>query len=141
MWTYIQSTGELVDPQGQELGKGYSGAPGYVNDAADQDLANRGPIPRGLYLLGFPYDDPESGPYTMRLTPDPNPLPDGRSGFKMHGDSLAHPGCGSLGCICMPYDLRLRVGSSGDTKLRVIATAGDLQSQPDIPPAPAGGNA
>ena len=140
VWTYIQSTGDLYDPSELLLGKGYSGAPGDIDNSGAQDEPDKGPIPIWDYLIGVPYADPESGPYTMRLTPDPSPLPDGRTGFKIHGDSIEHPGCASLGCIILAYDIRLRIGSSGDSKLRVVESPGDRESQPQIPEIPAGGN-
>ncbi len=55
----------------------------------------------------------------MYLQPDPHNQMFGRSGFFMHGDSLAHPGQSSEGCIVMPEDVRELVAASPDRGLSV----------------------
>jgi hypothetical protein len=41
----------------------------------------------------------------------------------MHGDSIAHPGCASEGCIIMGQKIRQQIWTSGDHQLRVVAEA------------------
>lgn len=127
MWTYDQSTGKITN--GTLTFQGYSGAPGHVDDPAAQDIPNVGPIPCWDYIIGIPFDDPKTGPYSIRLSPNPSPLPDGRSGFLMHGDSIQHPGCGSEGCIVMPGSARMQIWNSGDHDLKVVSG-----NEPPAPP-------
>ena len=45
-WTYSQSTGEMVGPDGETM-QGYSGYGDGLNNPDMQDVENVGPIPRG----------------------------------------------------------------------------------------------
>jgi hypothetical protein len=118
-WTYHQSNGELYDSAGDLIGTGYSGSPIGKNDPADQDIADVGPIPCGDYTIGEPFNAVDTGPYSMDLSPAPTNEMFGRSGFRMHGDSIAHPGCASEGCVIMPPEVRQAVWQSGDHALVV----------------------
>lgn len=132
MWTYEISTGKLRDRTGAVEGSGYSGAPlgagdpdlgapGHINDPADESLKALGPIPEGMYTIGDPFDSDDHGPYCLRLTPDASNNEYGRGGFLMHGDSKKAPGTASKGCIVMPHAVRVAVHESGDNRLQVVA--------------------
>lgn len=117
---YSQSTGG-ISRDGLVVGTGYSGAGYGKNDPECEQIPNVGPIPRGGYLIGIPFDDPKLGPHVMKLTPYPANEMYGRSGFYMHGDDMARPGDGSEGCIVMSRDVRDIVSQSADNQLTVVA--------------------
>lgn len=119
-WTFEQSTGIMYDPSGAELARGYSGAPGFIDDPADQSMPDEGPIPQGKYSIGPEFDGAETGPDSLPLTPDPANQEFGRGGFLIHGDSIAHPGCGSKGCIVLPPTARALITGSTDKELQVV---------------------
>jgi hypothetical protein len=121
MWTYHQTTGELYDAAGTLIGTGYSGSPAGKNDPEKQSIPDVGPIPRGTYTIGEPFDSSSHGPYAMHLTPNPANEMFGRDGFLMHGDSAEHPGAASEGCIIMPPAVRHAVWQGGDHALTVVA--------------------
>ncbi len=54
------------------------------------------------------------------LTPAPANRMFGRSGFFVHGDSNAHPGEASQGCIIMPLAIRRRMAAPSPDILRVV---------------------
>ena len=120
-WTYLQRSGELLDPAGKLAAIGYSGMGPEKNDPAAQNIPNMGPLPVGRYTINAPFNSPKLGPWAMYLTPDPANQEFGRGGFFMHGDSIAHPGCASEGCIVMPEIVRQAVWASGDRELQVIS--------------------
>lgn len=121
-WTYTQSTGELAH-NGEHVGTGYSGHGDARNDPRRQTERGTGPIPCGAWAIeGPPIDTPEHGPFVLHLTPKPGTETFNRSGFLIHGDSVAHPGEASLGCIIMPRPVRMSVWGSGDRDLVVQAT-------------------
>jgi hypothetical protein len=120
-WTFEQSTGNLYDPSGNFAAKGYSGAPGFTDNPSDQELKDRGVIPQGIYSMGPPFDGPAHGQFAIPLTPDPKNQEFGRGGFMIHGDSIARPGCASMGCIIMPYATRITIWDSRDHTLQVVA--------------------
>ena len=112
-WTYSQATGELKQ-NGQHVDTGYSGTGAGLNNPAMEASHNIGPIPRGTYTIGAPFHHPHAGPYTMRLTPTTPANVHGRDGFMIHGDSRAHPGAASNGCIIESLPARERVWNSND---------------------------
>jgi hypothetical protein len=120
MWTYTQSTGNLLDASGTFVGTGYSGAPSGKNNPAKQCVADVGPIPRGLYTIGAPQNTATHGPYALPLTPDPANHMCGRSGFLIHGDSIQNPGVASTGCIILAKTYRTQNWTSGDHQLQVV---------------------
>ena len=122
MFIYKISTGELTAANGV-VSKGYSGAEGIgKNNPAEESVKDVGPIPEGEYAIqGPPFDTPTHGPFVLRLIPKPTNQMYGRSGFLMHGDSLARPGTASEGCIVMAHPIREAVWLSGDTDLTVVA--------------------
>ena len=120
MWTYKQSTGELIDPEGEIVATGYSGAAEGRNNPGLQDRHNVGPIPQGTYVVLPPRDlqGGPHGPYVLPLSPSQSNAMWGRSGFLCHGDDSTHTA--SEGCIIMPFSIRQLVAKSGDFILKVI---------------------
>lgn len=102
------------------LAVGYSGGGSGKNNPALEAIPDLGPIPRGRYTIGDPFDSEAHGPFAIPLTPDPTNDMHGRSGFLMHGDSVQHPGTASEGCIIMPHYARQRVFESDDKILEVV---------------------
>ena len=115
MWTYHQLSGELE----RDGIVGYSGHDTCRNDPGKQDVPMHGPICRGRYAIGDPFDSQIHGPFVMRLTPAASNEMFGRSGFLMHGDSAAAPGTASEGCIVVGRCVRRSVVESGDRDLQV----------------------
>jgi hypothetical protein len=120
MISYQVSTGKLAR-NGAPLGSGYSGQPECRNDPNKCDVHNHGPIPPGRYTIGEPVNTETHGPFVLPLTPDESNEMHGRSGFLIHGDSVAHPGTASQGCIILPRAVREAVHASGDRDLEVVA--------------------
>jgi len=106
---YSQTTGQMIcinDQTGQQYYNetGYSGTGEGRNNPAMQDVPNVGPIPRGPWLVGTPYNSPNTGPNTIPLAP----LPDNEcfgtqrdcSSFRGHGNNAENDA--STGCIVLP---------------------------------------
>jgi hypothetical protein len=121
MWKFQQCDGKLFNGQGACAGSGYSGAPGYVDNPADEQLKNEGPLPVGIYTITEPYMNPKTGPYTMNLVPDPSNEMFGRGDFRIHGDSIKEPGTASEGCIVLARVLRELIWNSGDHQIQVVS--------------------
>jgi hypothetical protein len=119
MWTWDQSAG-LLSRAGQSW-RGYSGAGRGKNNPALQSVAGLGPIPRGRWTIAGRHDSPTTGPCTLVLTPEAGTATLGRSEFRIHGDSIVHPGSASHGCIILPRAVRDAIWASGDRALLVIA--------------------
>lgn len=119
MWTYSQSTG-FLSHDGVYVATGYAGSGTGKNNPAYQYTPEVGPLPTGLYTIGAPVTDASTGPYTLPLTPDIRNNMQGRSGFKIHGDSRLSPGNGSHGCIVLPFETRQTIWNSGDYALTVV---------------------
>ena len=120
MWIYVQETGAMFDPQGAQLETGYAGKDPHKNNPASQCVKDLGPLPRGDYRIRAQRNNPT--PVTLPLDPDPGnfmckPL---RSGFLIHGDSIAAPGTASNGCIILSRSARISIRDSGDDLLRVV---------------------
>lgn len=118
-WTYDQSSG-LLSHNGAAVpgGVGYAGKGAHKNRPASQHLSGQGPIPRGAWTIGG-YSN-SKGPLTITLTPKPGTPTFGRSAFRIHGDSIRHPGAASEGCIILPYTVRAMIVTSGDHDLEVV---------------------
>lgn len=100
--------------------RGYSGKGIGKNNPAMDNVANVGPIPRGRYTIAELIEHTDAhGPYVLRLEPDPANDMHGRSGFLIHGDSEAHPGEASEGCIILPRPVREKIWTSGIRTLLV----------------------
>jgi len=106
MWTYSQKTGILTDDSSRTY-QCYAGWGDGKNNSADEAIKDVGPLPRGTYSALAPASSARTGPYTIRLIPDPENDMHGRAGMCMHGDSVAHPGCASEGCIVAPLAARI----------------------------------
>lgn len=118
-WTYHQSNRHL-EYNGKFVDYGYSGhGPGKDNPAM-QSVPNLGPIPRGTYRIGPPFRHPHAGHYVMRLTPINGTNTFGRDGFLIHGESMAHPGEASNGCLIEGPDTRQKIWNSNDHILVVV---------------------
>lgn len=118
MWKFRQLTGELLHNE-ISIGFGYSGSGLGLNNPSMQAAPNVGPIPRGLWTIGKPYDSETHGPYVMRLTPDLETKIFKRGGFLIHGDSMKLPGTASKGCIVLNRAMRNQISASGDIVLIV----------------------
>lgn len=123
-WPYEITTGKLLTPSHNPFAVGYSGAPGAVNDHSKQEIEDVGPIPCGDWEIGQPYDSPETGPYTLPLTPIAPTETWGRDGFKIHGDSVQFSGLqkASKGCVILPLFARRALWVSADHVLSVAAS-------------------
>lgn len=119
MICYQISTGVLTREDAQ-LGVGYSGQPEYKNDPSKCSAHDRGPIPPGFYTVGEPRDTTTHGPFVLPLAPHPDNDMHGRSGFLIHGDSVAHPGTASHGCIILPRAVRETIHRIGEHDLEVV---------------------
>jgi len=126
MLTYVQKTGALLDAAGHVLGVGYAGLGPGKNNPDMQAVADVGPLPCGDYIMQKPVDTATHGPYVIWLEPLPGTEMFGRSEFGLHGDSIAHPGQASLGCIVQAFDVRVAAWTAAvadrDYRLRVVAS-------------------
>jgi hypothetical protein len=124
-WTYHQASGQMFDGGGNLLGNGYSGNGAGKNNPAMQNVVKVGPLPQGGYtIMGPPRNETEPGglgPYILDLDPDGANQMFGRSLFRIHGDSISHPGDASDGCIVLAPQYRHTIWNSGDRRLAVIA--------------------
>lgn len=118
-WQWDQSAGSLTH-NGQHVANGYSGKDLGKNNPAMQAATALGPIPRGKWVIGPPYNSDNVGPYALPLTPEPGTDIEGRSAFRIHGDSIAHPGKASHGCIILPRSIREQIWAGGDYHLEVV---------------------
>ena len=119
-WRYDQSSGE-ISRNGTIISRGYSGHDRGKNNPSMQAAVGIGPIPAGGWTMTSVGDSPHTGPFTIVLEPLPGTKTFGRSEFRIHGDSIAHPGTASHGCIIMPRDVRRQIWGSGDRDLVVDA--------------------
>jgi hypothetical protein len=128
MWSYTQTTGKMLRPDGTLAATGYSGSPAGINDPSKQSIHDVGPCPQGSYTMelitgpdGEAVDYDHKAKPVIRLIPSPKNSMFGRSGFLIHGDTTP-PGHASLGCIIMPHNIRLEIQQSidaGDAELDV----------------------
>ena len=102
---YRVDTGRFMDAAGPLLYRCYSGkfGPARNNPNAEAE-PNRGPIPRGRWMMGKPYNSARVGPLCIPLLPAAETSTFGRSAFLIHGDNAA--GDASEGCIVAPRPLR-----------------------------------
>jgi hypothetical protein len=118
MWVWDQSSGVLCH-NGQVTARGYSGANAAKNNPLLQDAKGLGPIPRGVWRLTGIFHSTNTGPFTIGLQPEPGTDTCGRSAFRIHGDSIKHPGSASHGCIILPRAIRQLMWDSNDHILTV----------------------
>jgi len=134
MWTYVQLSGELLDPTGKLFATGYSGAGEGKNNPAMQSVVAVGPIPCGMYTMelitdaqGNARDYGDKKAPVIRLIPDPQNEMFHRAGFLMHGDNETHTA--SDGCTIFDHPYREAVWASGDHQLQVVS--GEVLSNHD----------
>lgn len=118
MWQWDQSAGRLT--RNGQAWRGYSGTGRGLNNPALQAAIGIGPIPQGHWTITDRRDSPNTGPCTLTLVPDPGTETFGRSEFRVHGDSVAHPGTASHGCIVLPRAVRDAIWRSRDRALEVV---------------------
>lgn len=133
---YKQSTGEITTNDSTLIGTGFAGNGEGFNNPAMDHVQGVGPLPKGKYDIGEPYDNLNTGPFTLPLTPHPDNVMYGRSGFKIHGGAPNMTSDGfvimngkkepvSEGCCCQNYTVREAVNEiahkTNDKILEVIA--------------------
>jgi hypothetical protein len=120
MWIYNNSNGNLSF-NGELVGTGYSGNTEGLNNPVLSSLHNVGPIPSGMWIIGDFFDDfGGKGAIVTRLTPEPETVTFGRSGFMIHGDNSHLNHSASDGCIILAHPIRQQIKDSGDTSLMVV---------------------
>ncbi len=127
MLRYENGTGSLFSSAGLLLGNGYSGKDPHKNDPSAEGIEDAGPIPRGVYkLTAMEEITVEHGPYVIVLEPDEATrariiaLKRQPDTFRIHGNSLLHPGAASAGCVILPRPVRERIWAGADHELEVI---------------------
>jgi hypothetical protein len=120
MWVYSQKSGKLYDSRMQLVATGYAGAGEGKNNPDKQHVKNTGPLPVGLYRIEAPREGTDMGPLAIPLTPDPGNEMWDRSGFYIHGDSIAAPGTASEGCPIFHRPEREKIVRSDDKWLVVM---------------------
>ena len=133
-WTWSQSQGELRNPAGEPVCKGYAGAGIGLNNPDMQHVKSIGPVVRGRYRIGPPED--VKGGFTLRLNPYAENDMLGRGHFLIHGmmrsessvpiheltDHDGHrDGEASQGCICIARRFRELIWQSQCHVLEVVA--------------------
>ncbi|MDW6002752.1 tlde1 domain-containing protein [Vibrio mangrovi] len=119
-WVYHLRS-HYLSRNGLKISEAYSGNGIGKNNPEMQNVKSKGPIPRGRYtIVGTPFKHPHTGIYTLRLRPDDGNQMFGRSGFMIHGDSQAHPGQASEGCIVAPFWARQRIWLSNERQIEVV---------------------
>lgn len=119
MWVWDQSAGTL-SRGGEIISRGYAGKGRGKNNPALHGVRSVGPLPRGRWIIGAPYNSKNTGPYTLMLTPAKGTDTLGRSAFRIHGDSIRAPGTASSGCIILPRAIRQLIWQSLDRDLEVV---------------------
>lgn len=131
MWLWEQLTGKIYHEADGDFvcaGSGYAGSPEGKNNPDLQNVEGVGPLPCNRYTIQAPHDSPHTGKYTMDLEPDADGEMFGRSEFRIHGDSVQHPGAASHGCIVLPHPVRVSIWDSGDHRLQVVRELAHAQS-------------
>lgn len=119
-WGCFATTNPETSPSGKEIGFigfGYSGHEANLNDIHKQNLEGIGPLPSGRYIIDLVYDDVKRGSYTCRLKPDLLNNMYGRSGFLIHGDTMAQAHAASDGCIIAPRWVRMLFAVSDEIEV------------------------
>jgi hypothetical protein len=118
-WTWSQSAGRMT--RGETQMSGYSGGGAGKNNPLMQDVSNVGPIPQGAWTMTGVEQTGGPSPFTIVLVPEAGTQTFGRSGFRIHGDSINAPGAASHGCIILGRPDREAIWASGDHDLSVVA--------------------
>ena len=114
-WTYSQSTGEMVGPDGETM-QGYSGYGDGLNNPDMQDVENVGPIPRGEWDISDSYGKMRINLKALNVQGISNR--DLKS-FEIHGDNPSLNYTASQGCIIINGIHNRRLFRQGD---RLIVT-------------------
>lgn len=121
-WIYRITDGFVFDAADVHRFTGYSGAGHDLasgrNNAAMQGYVAKGPIPEGAWQIGSPHTSPNTGPFTMVLSPIEGTDTHGRSAFRIHGNNEKDDA--SHGCVILPRPAREAIWASGDHILRVV---------------------
>lgn len=132
-YIYEQLSGKLYDSTDAIIAIGYSGFGDHKNVPADQGLYDLGPIVAGTYTItGPPQDTTSHGPYVLRLIPDEFTrlfiLGLGRDpdSFLCHGDSVAHSGAASHGCLILSRDIRQLLWQNIATEDQLQVVSGEV---------------
>lgn len=119
MWVWSDAEGTL-SRNGRIVSRGYSGLGRGKNNPSMVAAIGVGPIPPGMWrIVGLAKDD-HTGPYSIILEPEPGTDTLGRAGFRIHGDSISHPGEASHGCIILPRAVRNEMIASHDDLVCVV---------------------
>lgn len=118
-WVYKVSTHSFYLNGTHQFNANYSGRPGFKDDSAKECVKGKGPLPRGTYTIGSAFYHRKTKGWTMRLTPYVENQMCGRDGFMIHGDSSAHPGEASDGCIVLNLPYRKIIAASNN-KILVV---------------------
>ncbi len=125
MWTFVQSSGEMINGDGLVVGKGYAGNGEGLNNPAMQDVENKGPLPQGRYTIGpLQASHGKLGTNVAALDPAAGNEMFGRGDFFCHGRKGPDDMDASEGCIVLDHDPRMTVLKSGDRDLQVVAVRG-----------------
>lgn len=112
----------VIELAGQRF-PAYSGFHEGKNNPNMEAVQNVGPIPVGDWeIVRWDDNHGEKGPQVAVLSPVGHNA-HGRSEFLIHGDSIAHPGEASHGCICTLGNGRAtrdKLRASGETRLQVV---------------------
>lgn len=132
MWKFIQSTGEMIAPDG-EVFNGYAGNGPGLNNPAMQNVPKVGPLPVGQYTIGeLESSHGHLGTNVAALIQSEANDMFGRSAFYIHGRKGPDDMDASEGCIVMDHDDRMKVLTSADRQLVVVAYDGT--DPPEGPP-------
>jgi hypothetical protein len=119
-WTWDQSAGLMLDPDGKRFAGGYSGKGEGLNNPAMQHVVATGPIPQGWYRIGPLRSSKRTGKNIADLTPLPGTNTFGRSAFQLHGDNSKGNRSASSGCIIV-NPIRVVLINSNVDLLKVVA--------------------
>jgi hypothetical protein len=124
MWIWNQANGNL-SRNGELVGTGYAGGskgkhPEAVNNPAFEYVRGVGPLPKGTYTIGDFIDHPHLGKLAAQLTPSPENVMYGRSGFYIHGDTEEMNQSASDGCPVLPHSVRVAIAESDDKEFQVV---------------------
>lgn len=128
---YSQSSGTLMDMEDRLVGKGYCGAPGYVNDPGSQGKKDLGVIPEGTWTIGevteSAKDTRGKGENLIHLVPDAATAGRVRALGRDPDTFYIHAGkkdpkdrSASQGCIIMSKDERQAIIELQGAKIRVV---------------------
>jgi hypothetical protein len=128
---YSQKDGTLLDMEDRRVGKGYSGAPGHVNDPDSQGKKDQGVIPEGTWTIGevteSSKDTRGKGENLIHLKPDAATTERVRAMGRDPNTFYIHAGkqdpndrSASQGCIIMKKDERKALRQLQGAKIRVV---------------------